>query len=594
MAIYIEEIKQRLKPSQIISRRVALKRRGVSTIGLCPFHNETTPSFHVHDDKGYFYCFGCGASGDIFDFVMRTEGLDFPETLKKLADEAGVVLPERKPEFLLMQQQLAQQQILYAIYQTAAQYYQLKLRSYVGDGALEYLKNRGIDEDVMQTFSLGFAPMDGDELIQLLSSHFSKEDLLRSGVLKSGRDGRLTTFFFNRVMFPIFDLKDRVIAFGGRALDGGNPKYLNSAESEIFIKSQHLYNWGYAMRRYRANHSTPIVLVEGYMDVIALHQAGIATAVAPMGTAFKNSQLQIMWQVCPNPVLLFDNDVAGHNALNKAVYHALPEIGHQKSLQIGSIHKFKDPDELLRQRGAGALLEVVQNAEAMSEYLFRHEIESKPHRTAEQKLDLEKRLQAVVSQIKDRDMQRQYQMFFKDKIWEITRVKSKPLSAMEHTLSNASIVELMQKPDPLLELISAVVMLYPQLLLVNSIFEDYTALNLGQNELQVVRTELLAGFEKIGRIPLNKEQTAEKFALLSQNLQQKFPNFSLLAAEVVDYEGAFSYAIRLLKLVSLNKLNDEIERMSQKILREAEDMDFQQFAELRKIQETLKLELGVI
>jgi DNA primase len=331
------------------------------------------------------------------------------------------------------------------------------------------------------------------------------------------------------------------------------------------------------------------------MDVIALHQAGVVTAVAPMGTAFKPEQLKIVWGVCKEPLMLFDNDLAGYNALHKVVYGALEQIGQHQMLQIGSLKRAKDPDDMLRQFGIPALLSVVEAPSAVSEYILDYELQLKPYKTPEQKFDLEKRLALVASAIKDRDLQRQYQIFFKDSLWQLNRrTKKGHVAESSRDVTNEYISGVMHQPDPLIHKLSKVMMLYPQLLLDNQLFEGYIDLNFTSGDLEAFRIELLKSFDIISSDGGEKDKMARDFMMLSDAMMKKFPKIASIPTEVVDYDEAFSYAIRLIKLISLGRLSAEIEMISRKMSQVADDVDFQKFKHLLEIQETLKLELGVI
>ena len=326
---FLDELRGRISLPGLVSRQVKLERRGREFAGLCPFHTEKTPSFYVVEDKNFFHCFGCGAHGDAIGFVMRADNLDFLEAVEKLAGEAGLAVPQSTPE---EREKAQRQKTLLETLEAAAAFYEARLWSPAGSTARNYLGARGLDADTIRRFRLGWAPDDRQSLKRALVADFSEALLVEAGLLHRPEEGEAFDYFRNRVMFPIGDRAGRIIAFGGRVLADGQPKYLNSPESPIFQKGRVLYGWSAA--RAAAADRRDAIVTEGYMDVIALHRAGFASAVAPLGTALTEYQLEELWRLGPEPILCFDGDAAGQRAAARALRRALPLLRPGRSLRF--------------------------------------------------------------------------------------------------------------------------------------------------------------------------------------------------------------------------------------------------------------------
>src|SRR5262245_10415779 len=327
----LDEIRARLPVSQVVGRKVALKRAGREFKGLSPFKSEKTPSFTVNDRKGFYHCFSTGEHGDIFTFLMKTEGLDFPEAVERLAQEAGVPMPKAGPRDAEAEDQRGR---LYQLLAASIVFFEKQLAGPQGAEARRYLAKRGLDAEGIARFRLGYAPGSKSALKEHLAlAGFTAAEMAASGMLIAGDDIPVSyDRFRHRIMFPISDMKGRIIAFGGRALDPEAPaKYLNSPETPLFHKGANLYNAYNA--RGPAHDKGQIVVVEGYVDVIALAQAGFAETVAPLGTALTEDQLRLLWRMAPEPVLCFDGDAAGRRAAFRAVEIVLPHLKPGLSVQ---------------------------------------------------------------------------------------------------------------------------------------------------------------------------------------------------------------------------------------------------------------------
>ena len=412
---FLDELRSRISLSGLIGRTVKLVRRGREYTGLCPFHHEKTPSFYVVEDKSFFHCFGCGAHGDAIGFVMRNDNLDFIEAIEKLAGEAGLAVPRATPQ---ERERAQQQKTLLEALEAAAAFYEARLASPAGARARNYLRERGLDTETIRHFRLGWAPDERQALRRSLSGDFSESLLIEAGLLRrpsSAAADEPIDYFRSRVMFPIGNRTGRVIAFGGRMIGDGQPKYLNSPESTLFEKGRVLYGWAAAragLSRESPSAGPGVIVTEGYMDVIALHRAGFPTAVAPLGTALTDFQLHDLWRLGSEPVLCFDGDAAGQRAAARALYRALPFLGTGRSLRFASLPAGEDPDSLIRAEGRTAFEAILDAARPLSDMLWEIELAAKPRNTPERLADVWRRLVSRVELIPDRKVQAEYRNLF--------------------------------------------------------------------------------------------------------------------------------------------------------------------------------------
>src|SRR3954454_6069140 len=421
---FLDELRSRISLADLVGRRVRLVRRGREHSGLCPFHNEKTPSFYVVEDKGFFHCFGCGAHGDAIGFIMRADNLDFIEAVERLSGEAGIAVPTQTPQ---ERDRAQRQKTLLEALAAAAAFYEAQLWGPGGARAREYLIRRGLDEETIRRFRLGWAPEDRQALRRALGSEFPEALLGEAGLRRVPHEGDSPYDYFGaRVMFPIGDRAGRIIAFGGRTLGDGQPKYLNSPDTPVFEKGKILYGWaagGAAVARDHDNaaQGTPVIVVEGYMDVIALHRAGFGGAVAPLGTALTETQLHELWRLAPEPVLCFDGDTAGKRAALRALAGALPLLQPGRSLRFAVLPAGEDPDSLIRGGAPGAFSQILAAASPLSEMLWQTEMNAVAIDTPERRADLERRLMVQASLIADRTVQNEYRRFFRDRLFSLGR-----------------------------------------------------------------------------------------------------------------------------------------------------------------------------
>ncbi|KAA0969096.1 DNA primase [Aureimonas fodinaquatilis] len=416
---FLEEIKSRIPISDVVGRRVTWDRRKTQAgrgdfWACCPFHGEKTPSFHCEDSKGRYHCFGCGVSGDHFRFLTELDGMSFPEAVERLASEAGVPMPER--DLQAEKREEARGTILDAL-AAAGQFFRQSLQESEGAKARAYLRDRGLSSAVQAEFGIGYAPDSRARLKEFLVGRgIGKAEIEAAGLVVHGPDIPVSyDRFRERIMFPISDTREKIIAFGGRALSPGVPaKYLNSPETDVFHKGSTLYNIARARRA--AREAGTLVVVEGYVDVIALHQAGIAHAVAPLGTALTDRQLDLLWRSVAEPVLCFDGDAAGIKAAQRAADVALTLLKPGRSLRFALLPEGKDPDDLVREGGAGAFGEILQSARPLADMIWARETAGGVFDTPERRAELETRIKALTRQIADESVRRHYQQDMQERL----------------------------------------------------------------------------------------------------------------------------------------------------------------------------------
>ena len=410
---FLAELRSRIGLVDLVGRRVKLIKRGREHTGLCPFHSEKTPSFTVNEGKGFYHCFGCSAHGGAIDFVINTEGLSFPEAVERLAGEAGLEVPRFAPRDQAAE---ARRKSLYDVTQIAADWFEGQLHGMAGAGARDYVQGRGLTPASTGRFHLGYAPEQRDLMKRtLLSRGIEEAQLIEAGLLIVPEDGGDSyDRFRNRLIFPITDSRDRIVAFGGRALGTQRAKYVNSPETPIFHKGDLLYNL--ATARGPARDDDRLIVVEGYMDVIALDQVGLSCAVAPLGTALTEMQMAAAWRLVAEPVLCFDGDVAGQRAAHRVALRALPLLQPGHSLRFIALPAGEDPDSLLRSKGRAAFMDLLAGAVPLSEMLWRLQVQGKNLDTPEQRAGLRKELRELVSQVGDSTVRAYYGEHFKARL----------------------------------------------------------------------------------------------------------------------------------------------------------------------------------
>src|ERR1700754_2876990 len=411
---FLEEIRARLPVSEVVGKRVRLKKAGKEWKGLSPFQQEKTPSFTVNDQKGFYHDFSSGKHGNIFDFVMETEGVSFPEAVERLASMAGMALPAANPEAARHEQR---RKTLHDVMELAAKFFQDTLASRNGAKARGYLADRGLAPNTQLQFRLGYAPAERFALKEYLGAQgIPVPDMVEAGLLIAGDDIPVPyDRFRDRVIFPITDLRGRVIAFGGRALEkDAQPKYLNSPETVLFHKGDNLYN--HAPARQAAHNGAQLVVVEGYVDVIAMGTSGFPAAGAPLGPALTENQLALLWRITDEPMLCFDGARAGQKAAYRAADLAMPHLKPGKSLRFALLPEGQDPDDLARSGGRGAIEEVIGAARGLADMIWSREIEGSSYATPERRAALEARIGELTNGIRDEVVRRYYRQHLAERL----------------------------------------------------------------------------------------------------------------------------------------------------------------------------------
>ncbi|NTJ42894.1 DNA primase [Agrobacterium larrymoorei] len=415
---FLDEIRDRVNISDVIGRRVTWDRKKSNASkgdywACCPFHGEKSPSFHCEDRKGRYHCFGCGVSGDHFRFLTELDGMAFPEAVQQIADMAGVAMPQPDVQAERRERERAS---LQDVMEMATLFFQDQLQTAAGARARAYLRDRGLTGRTIETFRLGFAPDSRNALKEHLASKgITKEQMEACGLVVHENVPVSYDRFRDRIMFPILSSREKVIAFGGRAMAAdAMAKYLNSNETELFHKGNVLYNFARARRATQS--SGTVIAVEGYMDVIALYQAGVENAVAPLGTALTENQLELLWKMSTLPILCFDGDGAGIRAASRAADLALPHIKPGRSVSFALLPDGKDPDDLVRHEGRAPFDRVLSEAKPLAAMIWSRETSSVTFDTPEKRAELENRLRQIVSVIGDESVRRFYQQDMRDRL----------------------------------------------------------------------------------------------------------------------------------------------------------------------------------
>lgn len=571
---FLDEIRDRVPISSVIGSRVSWDRKKTQASkgdywACCPFHGEKTPSFHCEDRKGRYYCFGCGVSGDHFRFLTELDGMSFPEAVERVADMAGVPMPARDPQAEARDKERA---TLSDVMEQAALFFEAKLQEAVGAKARGYLRERGLSSATQQSFRMGYAPDSRNALKEHLAGKgATKEQVEACGLVVFGPDIAVSyDRFRDRIMFPITDTRDRVIAFGGRALSPDVPaKYLNSPETELFHKGRVLYNLGRA--RKAAQKDGPLIAVEGYMDVIALAQAGIETAVAPLGTALTEDQLELLWRVTGEPILSFDGDAAGLRAAYRAADLALPALKPGRSVRFALLPEDSDPDDIVRSGGRAAFEAVLKEARPLADMIWSRETAGGQFDTPERRAELEKTLREATSRIRDDSVRRHYQQDMRERTasffgaparrgggssgegWERrgNRGQASGRLAVSESLARSRLVRASGSAPPLRE--TALVMMgvyHPPI--IDAHFDAYASLDLEHDTLTTVHRAVLDAIAQDGVHDgeamieaLNRRGLEETLGHLDAALRRARLWVATADAHYEDAHEAFSQALHL-------------------------------------------------
>lgn len=515
---FLDEIRARLSLSELIGKRIKLARAGREFKGCCPFHKEKTPSFYVNDDKQFYHCFGCGAHGDVVGFTMQHDNLSFPEAVEMLAAQAGLEVPKSS---VAERQKAKEEKDLYSLLEETTKFFETNLFKGQNQDAHNYVKDRGMSDDFIAAYRIGYAPEDGREIIQhLKTQQFTTEQMVEAGVARlSKRDQSPYAFFRDRIIFPVADKRGRVVAFGGRVLpehirpqayaNGQKPpKYINSSDSSLFHKGQMLY--GEAHAKQAASDGEDIIVVEGYVDVIACAKAGFKGAVAPLGTALTEEQILVLWKMIPSqlkmPILCFDGDNAGRRAAERAVDRVLPHLKPDQSIKLAFLPQGEDPDSLIKVKGKKVFREILNGAMPLVEFIWQMEIAGRKLETPEERAGLSKSLYARINLISDRTVQHYYKEAIKARVQDKFAIKRnnnrndyKRGNKDWKTKSNAAVgIGVIKKPVSSIGNIEPVILLATMVnhpALFNDMEEKFCNMTLRDDALDRIRQEIIMTLE---------------------------------------------------------------------------------------------------
>ncbi|MEB3702176.1 DNA primase [Candidatus Bealeia paramacronuclearis] len=525
---FFDQLRARIRLSEIVSRQVKLIRRGREYTGLCPFHTEKSPSFTVNDQKSFYHCFGCGAHGDALKFLMEIEKYSYREALEELAQKAGLEVPQYVPS----KEAERFNNDFYSIVEETVRYFEGSLQKSPGAFARDYLEKRGMTPSTISKFRLGFSPDTRYGLLEhLKSKKFPLESIIELGLGIQPEGGKAPyDRFRGRLMFPIFNFQEKPVAFGGRILGEGEPKYLNSPENPLFHKGSLLFNFPNA----RKSQTEPLLIVEGYMDVIAMDQAGFGSVVAPMGTALTEEQIQLAWRLDPQPIICFDGDLAGQKAALRAADRALPLLKAGHTLRFAFLPKGQDPDSLLRQGQRKVFENLIAAPMPLVDLLWKTLIPAQGRLTPENIALLEKRIDEEVNKIEDDSLKQHFRYdlrgrFFTEYSSKNKRDKNNEAKKLHNSnllLNSSSNFYIIQQ-----KLLLATVVNHPHIL--REVVEDLANLEIQDEQMQNLRDDLLSGATD----ETNESTQALKDFLILKGHQDAL---TILASETLLTHGAFA------------------------------------------------------
>ncbi len=574
---FLERLRSQLLVSEVIGRRIAIKKHGREFQALCPFHNEKSPSFTINDDKGFFHCFGCGAHGDAIGFVMKHERMTYPEAVEKLARDAGIPMPEMtREEVARAEKEKTQLTVLEA----ACRWFEQQLTQ--NHTARSYVEKRGLMADTIRNFRIGYAPETRDGLHQFLSkAGYATTLQAEAGLIIQPEDGGVYDRFRGRVIFPIRGPRGDVMAFGGRLIDSSNknlPKYLNSPETSLFKKGEMLYNLDLAKRPARERERA--VVLEGYMDVVSVAQAGVDYAVATLGTAVTPSHLSLLWKLCQEPVLCLDGDEAGKRAMSRAAEVALPLLKPGYSLRFAILPKGEDPDSYIQKHGKTSFENILSTAEPLYQSLWEDLWRRyKPKLSLpEGRAEFEAMLSTVANKITDASVKKHYADYFKNQLWQhlrnVPRAQAPKRSPQIAQLSSIEDIQTANASTLVTRMLQLLIH-FPLLLHKSAVEETLSQIDIRDTKLAAVRDALLSSLSDI---------SIENHDMLMTYLKNALPESSLarfLPSVARDAEAAWP-----LWLDTVSAYEDEIEamRLAQFLEKEWNEADHTRLADIRKRQ----------
>lgn len=582
MRAFAEDLKRKVSISSIVSKVVMLKPKGRGEFtGLCPFHSEKTPSFTVSEDKGFYHCFGCGAHGDSISFRMQLSNLTYKEALESVASEEGIAIPKFSKA---QNEEFEKNKVIERIFEETTNYYMYKLRN---SDSEKYFYKRRLSAKTIEQYSLGHAPIYQDDLLKVLRGFATDNEIISSTIFAKGQKGDLYPFFRNRAMFPIKSVNGKTIAFGGRSIDGSEPKYINSPENPLFKKGQELYFLNYALR----TKSEFIIVVEGYMDAISLAQHGFINVVAPLGTALKIEQLDILWRRNLTPYLCMDGDNAGQKAAFKTATEALSLLSPNKTLKFIKLYGAKDPDEFLNKNKPEAFKQILENPISISDFIFNFELAKKALKTPELKADLKSRLLSHAEQIKDTSLKKFFAQDLMSKFYSALSNKTGNIKHQQTQTKNLSAVASTMSFEEQNEAnIFYLLLLFPNLISFKDIAFYLENLTINTEVLDRIHKYLLSIVDNAGKYSDHELQFARS------ELTAHVADLNDVSAkfEIDSKESAAIYIRRQIKLAELKNLQKELEIAAIRLSQSPSEQNFALFTNLKNAESNIKNELGII
>jgi DNA primase len=520
---FFEQIRDKVNVSDIVRAKVSLAKKGQEYSGLCPFHTEKTPSFTVNDQKRFYHCFGCGAHGDSIKFVSETHGFSYMESAKKIAEENGIELPKQSAQ----QQRIfeVEEKILKAL-ALASSFFQKHLTKNIKD----YLYERSVSDEIISQYELGFSGSGKSLVKHLEENHISQRTMLDSGLVGKGDDGSLYPVFRKRIMFPIKNIYGKVIAFGGRIVGEGMPKYLNSPESLIFKKSETLY--GEDIATGAAYQKKRIIVVEGYMDVIAMHRAGFKESVATLGTAVTQDHLSKLWRIADELIFCLDGDESGLRAMKKAISLVLPILGKNRRASFLVLQSKMDPDDVIKKYGNDYMNTLITDRLPTSDMIWYLETRNKNFHGAEDKAELETKLEEYLSNIEDNILKSHMKREFKNRIWNMSRDGGNR-AKNKLTAKADSLPEVKEEVEIIEYNLCAIIVRYPEILDNEDVYDRFTAFSFKRAQLKEFQSLI---------IDLYSQNSALNTELVEANMQKSsFSNlFVLLSSRETSFLDVLS------------------------------------------------------
>jgi len=525
---FVERLKDQLSVSDVVSRKVKLAKKGKDYFGRCPFHNEHTPSFSVNNAKKFYHCFGCGANGDIINFVEKTQNLDFMGAIKYLAQEHNIALPE------MDESKYALEISVENINAVAAKWFYRNLHASNHKEFLDYLHNRNISSEYIKKFFIGYAPNTKNDLINhLISLGYKKDEIAVSGLITQLDNGEIIDKFRGRIIFPIANARGKIVGFGGRALHDVQPKYLNSPETVVFKKKQILYNENILFKELR--DSKDIYVFEGYTDVISVYMSGIRNVVATLGTAISEYNIQKLWKISESPTICMDGDAAGIKAMVRVIDVVLPILKPGYSINFVKMPDGLDPDDLVKSRGKEALLQVFEQKIDLCEAIWNVHMSTADFKTPEKQALFKQKLMDLVNKVQDLSVRKFYSQYFNDKVFNLfhkTRKKPSESTLVQRNSVNALGSQVISTIEKCRRTLLAIVIDNPYILTDHKIHDEFFSIDLESEYFNRIHRCIAEVFAKMDETE-NEEEFNKNFASLLKN--------SLDASTIEHLSGKKSY-----------------------------------------------------